>query len=227
LLTELGNITSADLAAAWARDALTAKNSLSATDAKLVEDAFERRLSELPSSDAASPLSGESSVPQISEPQVNATSDRIDAGQAKGIDKSMLTVAAPRRYRNREHLRYVAQQACLLCALTRANSHGKISRLNNGPPDQPASGHESLSTAAAAGPPLGPWSMSRTPAQCLLRLSNLDSTLLDRMGRYETRLWRQAAQTIWVLEAMRRPPPPIRQRLRHGATPFAWDRGRG
>jgi hypothetical protein len=120
-----------------------------------------------------------------------------------------------------------SDQLGTLATPTRANSHGKISRLNNGPPDQPASGHESLSTAAAARPPLGPWSMSRTPAQCLLRLSNLDSTLLDRMGRYETRLWRQAAQTIWVLEAMRRPPPPIRQRLRHGATPFAWDRGRG
>src|SRR5262249_7470309 len=47
LLTELGTITSADLAAAWAREALTAKNSLTATDAKLVEDAFERRLLEL------------------------------------------------------------------------------------------------------------------------------------------------------------------------------------
>jgi ERF superfamily len=48
LLIEIGNITTADLAAAWAREALTAKNSLTATDAKLVEDAFERRLSELP-----------------------------------------------------------------------------------------------------------------------------------------------------------------------------------
>src|SRR5258708_28021333 len=48
LLTELGNITSADLAAAWAREALTAKNSLTATDAKLVEDAFERKLLKLP-----------------------------------------------------------------------------------------------------------------------------------------------------------------------------------
>src|SRR5262249_60174443 len=51
LLTELRNITSADFAAAWAREALIAKNGLTATDAKLVEDAFERRLSELPSSD--------------------------------------------------------------------------------------------------------------------------------------------------------------------------------
>ena len=56
LLTELGNITSADLAAAWAREALTAKNSLTATDAKLVEDAFEQRLSELSSSECGCTL---------------------------------------------------------------------------------------------------------------------------------------------------------------------------
>jgi len=124
LLTELGNITSADLAAAWAREALTTKNSLSTTDAKLVEDAFERRLSELSSSDAAAPSHGEPSVPQISEPQViAATSDSTDAGQAKGIDKSILTVAAPRRYRNREHLRYVSQQACLVCGRKPSDPH--------------------------------------------------------------------------------------------------------
>src|SRR5262249_11707817 len=123
LLTELGNITSADLAAAWARDALTAKNSLSPADAKLVEDAFERRLSELSSSDAAAPSNGEPSVPQISEPQVITSAESTDAGPAKGIDKSILTVAAPRRYRNREHLRYVAQQACLLCGRKPSDPH--------------------------------------------------------------------------------------------------------
>jgi len=123
LLAELANITSADLAAAWAREALTAKNSLTAIDAKLVEDAFEWRLSELPSSEATTPSNDDPSVPQISEPRVNATSDGIDAGQAKGIDKSILTVAAPRRYRNREHLRYVAQQACLLCGRKPSDPH--------------------------------------------------------------------------------------------------------
>src|SRR5258706_10017718 len=77
LLIEVGNITSADLAAAWAREALTAKNSLTATDAKLVEEAFERRLSKLPSSEAAT-SNDDSSLPQISEPQVTATSDSTD-----------------------------------------------------------------------------------------------------------------------------------------------------
>ena len=47
LLTAVGNITSADSAAIWAQEALAAKNRLAAADAKLVEDAFEHRLSEL------------------------------------------------------------------------------------------------------------------------------------------------------------------------------------
>src|SRR5438552_9649550 len=53
LLIEVQKITSVDLAATWAGEALVAKNSLTAADAKLVEDAFERELSELPSSDTA------------------------------------------------------------------------------------------------------------------------------------------------------------------------------
>jgi hypothetical protein len=43
LLTKLGTITSADLAAIWAQETLAAKNSLAAGDAKLVEDAIRAR----------------------------------------------------------------------------------------------------------------------------------------------------------------------------------------
>ena len=43
LLTALGNIPSADGAATWAQEVLAAKNRLVATDAKLVEDAFEHK----------------------------------------------------------------------------------------------------------------------------------------------------------------------------------------
>jgi hypothetical protein len=123
LVTELGNITSADLAAGWARETLTAKNRLTATDAKLVEDAFEQRLSELPSCDAAASSNDDSSVPQIAGPQVIATAESTASDQAKGIDKSILAVATPRRYRNREHLRYVAQQACLICGRKPSDPH--------------------------------------------------------------------------------------------------------
>jgi len=56
-------------------------------------------------------------------------------------------------------------------------------------------------------PLLEPGSKSRAIAQRFLRLSSLDPTLLDRVGRYEARLWRQAAQTLWTFDAMRRPQP--------------------
>jgi hypothetical protein len=123
LLIEMENIASADLAATWAGEALVAKNSLTAADAKLVENAFEQRLSELPSSEAAAASNNESSMPQIEGPQAVATSESTDQCQAKGIDKSILTVAAPRRYRNREHLRYVMQQPCLVCGRKPSDPH--------------------------------------------------------------------------------------------------------
>jgi len=122
LLTELGNITSGDLAAAWAREALTAKNSLTATDAKLVEDAFERKLLQLPSSETDAPSDDDSSVTLPAGLQETVSAEAAP-GQAKGIDKSILTLAAPRRYRNREHLRYVAQQTCLICGRTPSDPH--------------------------------------------------------------------------------------------------------
>jgi hypothetical protein len=94
---------------------------------------------------------------------------------------------------------------------TRANDHKAVLG-SNGRDDLPASEQ--------------PWSKSRTIAQCFLRLSHLDPTLLDRVGSYEARLWRQIAQPIWTLEAMRQPPPPIRQRLRNRAALFTWERER-
>jgi len=118
----VGNIVSADLAISWAGEALVAKNTLTAADARLVEDAFERRLSELPSSDAAA-SSIEGSLPLVAGPQVIAAGESTDRGRAKGIDKSMLTVPTPRRYRSREHLRYVMQQPCLVCGRKPSDPH--------------------------------------------------------------------------------------------------------
>jgi hypothetical protein len=115
-------------------------------------------------------------------------------------------------------------QAGTLQTAPRANGHSKGPG-SNGRHDPPASDKEPPSTTSTR-PPLGPWSKSRAIAQCFLRLSNLDPTLLDRVGSYEARLWRQAAQTIWTLEAMRQPLPPMRQRLRHRVAPFTWDRER-
>jgi hypothetical protein len=123
LLIALGNITSADNAAIWAQETLATKNRLVATDAKLVEDAFEHRLSDLPLSNPVTRSNDVSSVAQNARSQEAVTSKSADAGRANGIDKSILAVASPRRYRSREHLRYVAQQACLLCGRKPSDPH--------------------------------------------------------------------------------------------------------
>jgi hypothetical protein len=115
LLTEIENITSADCAAGWAREALAAKNSLTSTDAKLVEADFERRLSEL-SPPETSGLPNRGSTADVTGGRETSGISNRNGSQPRGIDKSVLAVAAPRRYRNKEHLRYVAQQPCLLCA---------------------------------------------------------------------------------------------------------------
>jgi hypothetical protein len=97
---------------------------------------------------------------------------------------------------------------------TRANGHSKAPG-SNGSQDPPPSAQEPLSTSMRT--PLEPWSKSRTIAQCFIRRPDLACS-------YEARLWRQAAQTIWILEAMRQ--PPIRQRWRPRAAPFTWERER-
>jgi hypothetical protein len=120
LLIEVGNLPSADVAAGWAGEALAAKNSLTATDAKVVEDAFERRLSDLQSSEIDS-NDGSSGI-QVAAPQKTVAAE-ADPGQTTGIDKSILAVAAPRRYRNREHLRSVTKQPCLICGRKPSDPH--------------------------------------------------------------------------------------------------------
>jgi hypothetical protein len=105
---------------------------------------------------------------------------------------------------------------------TGANGQSKdpVSNRRN---DAPASDQEPLSTTSMR-PPLAPWSKRRAITQCFLHLSNLDPTLLDRAGSYEARLWRQAAQTIWTLEEMRRPPPaPTRRPFRKPVGLSHWD----
>jgi ERF superfamily len=123
LLAEVANLASADIAVTWANDALPAKNTLTSTDAKFVEDAFEQKLAALSSPGASeAPTRTDAAahaVPMQEEPQASDAR----TGEPKAIDKSVLTVAAPRRYRNREHLRFVAQQACLVCGRKPSDPH--------------------------------------------------------------------------------------------------------
>jgi hypothetical protein len=123
LLAEVANLASAELAVAWANGALTAKNILVAEDARRLEEAFERKLSGIaPLVATQNPMSagdGPFAVMVKDEPQA----PKPGRDQRKRIDKSVLTFAAPRRYRNREHLRFVTQQACLICGRKPSDAH--------------------------------------------------------------------------------------------------------
>jgi hypothetical protein len=120
LLAEVASLTSAEGTVAWAARALGAKNSLVADDAKLLEDAFEQKLSGFPSPGVNEVSKGEGAAGVEVAPREEPPAAR---DQPSRIDKSVLAVAAPRRYRNREHLRYVVQQACLVCGRKPSDPH--------------------------------------------------------------------------------------------------------
>jgi hypothetical protein len=123
LLGEIAGLRSADAAAGWARDGLLAKNSLVAADARLVEEAFGQRLSELSRLEEAEEISasGGAATETIILQQVGPDAPAKDAHKA--VDKSALLLAEPRRYRNKEHLRFVGRQACLVCGRTPCDPH--------------------------------------------------------------------------------------------------------
>jgi ERF superfamily len=123
LLGEVSGLQSADIAASWARDGIIAKNSLAAADAILVEEAFKLRLSEFLQSEPteAPTVSGIATTQATTPKQAAPGIQRKDASRA--VDKSTLPIAGPRRYRNKEHLRFVAQQACLVCGRKPSDPH--------------------------------------------------------------------------------------------------------
>src|SRR5262249_16073094 len=109
LLAEIGEITSAERAVSWAQEALAAKNKLPAGDANLVEDTFEQRLSTLASAGTTPSKNDVPAIDDAGRQEETSRAASTEPDQSVGIDKSVLAVAAPRRYRNREHLRYVAK----------------------------------------------------------------------------------------------------------------------
>jgi hypothetical protein len=142
LVHEIAGLGSAEAAAEWARSALPAKNTLTASDARLVQVAFELRLSvlegdgERPQDELQSPLtgpkelgstepSGQSSA--VSEPP-SPPEDRVErqSGRARcgcGIDKSVLSISEVRRYRDKAHLKFVASRSCLVCGRNPSDPH--------------------------------------------------------------------------------------------------------
>ena len=106
LLREIECLGAAEDAALWAQRRLVAKNQLSAADAQLVEEAFAAKLASIHPQNA--------SVGDHGITEKTGTSE---------IDKSILAFPEPRRIRDRDHIRHVIKQACLICGRRPSDPH--------------------------------------------------------------------------------------------------------
>ena len=109
LIGELAEFASADQLTAWAYRTLPVKNTLTVDDARMVEQAFQAKLEKAARSKADNPQKDEL--------------DNLGDGLGTGIDKSVLAISKPRRYRDKAHLRFVSSQACLVCGRQPSDPH--------------------------------------------------------------------------------------------------------
>jgi hypothetical protein len=113
LLREIAELGAAEDAALWAQRRLAAKNKLAAIDAERVEETFKARLASF----AAAPAPGLSRATKLHR---HRGPKRHRAG---GVDKSILTLPTPRRIRDRDHVKSVAKQPCLVCGRRPVDVH--------------------------------------------------------------------------------------------------------
>ncbi len=125
LLTELERLQTSDEAAAWAHQNLPTKNTLTATDAQLVETSFQAKLAGL---DDAEPEERSSPAPSgpgeraIIHPRPEPADQ--PAAPADGPRAPRRRVSAKTiRLRDKDHRQYVSRQPCLVCGRTPADAH--------------------------------------------------------------------------------------------------------
>src|SRR5215472_6815420 len=112
LIAGIKDIGSAEEAAGWAHRVMGAKNSLAVADAEQVERAFQERL-----------LSAASEATASSLPLSWRPSGKKRRRCRPVVDKTVLSLPAPRRIRDRDHVKLVAKQPCLVCGRRPADAH--------------------------------------------------------------------------------------------------------
>jgi ERF superfamily len=113
LLREIEGLVASDDLVLWAQRRLPAKNQLSATDAHQVEEAFAAKLALIaPDRPKHDDTNGD-------EGNVSLTKN----ARALQIDKSALVFPEPRRIRDRDHVRNVMKQPCLVCGRRPSDPH--------------------------------------------------------------------------------------------------------
>jgi ERF superfamily len=118
LIAELKDLNSAEDGANWAQRVLATKNTLTTADAERIEQAFQMRLASI-----VSEASDGWPVMQEARSSALRAVRRKTRQRAAVIDKSALALSASRRIRDRDHVRLVAKQPCLVCGRRPADAH--------------------------------------------------------------------------------------------------------
>src|SRR5580704_953874 len=121
LLGEINELAGGDEAALWAHRSLAEKNKLTAADALCVEECFRARLARLATKHKQASEGRE--VAQPSTMQSSPPAEPKNKSRPKAIDKSVLVLSEPRRVRDRDHVRYVANRPCLVCGRQPSDAH--------------------------------------------------------------------------------------------------------
>jgi hypothetical protein len=120
LIAELDHLGSGDDAAIWAHRSLGEKNRLKALDAQRVEETFQARLETFTRN---APEKAKNTRQQLTLHKQNAKKPNGRHRSKATIDKSALAFPEPRRVRDRDHVKLVAQQACLVCGRRPSDAH--------------------------------------------------------------------------------------------------------
>ena len=140
LIEQLAAINSADEAAAWAHRSLPAKNTLTAADAKMVEERFRARLSAIGPSQATCDRPAEGRMPDHlaghepphAVPDQTWVSGASDAGPRQKAPRrstkqsrsdAIRALGKTVRLRDKDHRRFVLRQACLVCGRVPSDPH--------------------------------------------------------------------------------------------------------
>jgi len=109
LLAEIADLDSGDAAALWAHRSLPNKNRLLAADAQRIEGTFQAKLATFATTGAE--------MPEVQPGKLE------NPPRSKKIDKGALALSEPRRVRDRDHVKYVAKQPCLICGRRSSDAH--------------------------------------------------------------------------------------------------------
>src|SRR4051794_7526907 len=139
LIAELDAFTDTEALTVWAGRILPQKNQLATSDAQALEAAFADKLSQLEDDGPpAHPNGGfgdeSSSVPAVAgspqdtvSPELNGPFGRARTAKGKNgageASKPVTPIGKPLRMRDRDHLKFVSAQPCLVCARSPSDAH--------------------------------------------------------------------------------------------------------